>query len=173
MLTYDRIIILGLDGEVVVQDPKECWTMDELGRLFAPLIARRVDAQGRAVGPGGVPIDPVTGQPSWRSPGAAVASAPAKGGRGHKRNYNAAPGVVRGVFYANDAIKILGLDRLKRPDNALAALLDRGALPRKKLRGRLIFRQEDLDAVMNHGARTGRRGRPPGSKTRKPAPVAA
>lgn len=75
-------------------------------------------------------------------------------------------GVTREVLYAADVIIILGLDRLTRPDNALNDLLARRALPRRKLRGRLIFHRAELDAVLANGSRTGRRGRPKGSKSK-------
>jgi hypothetical protein len=70
------------------------------------------------------------------------------------------------VMSAEEAILYLGLDRLARPDNALSDLMERGQLPRRKMRGRLFFLRADLDAYLQRGDRRRGPGRPKGSKNR-------
>jgi hypothetical protein len=72
----------------------------------------------------------------------------------------------RDVLYAQEAIRLLGLDRLARPENALQRLIEKGDLPRKKIGGRLVFEHAALERLKQHGSRRSRRGRPPGSRNR-------
>lgn len=126
-------------------------------RLFIPASACEITSEGVYVSPAVVHHILEALNPT-RSPG--VGQRPAQGAQ-------------RGdVFYSSDAIAYLGLDRLCRPDDALNDLIGNGSLPRRKIRGRLIFSRAELDAVLANGSRTGRRGRPRGSRS-KPVASAA
>ena len=69
------------------------------------------------------------------------------------------------VLYVDEAAIYLGLT-VKRADNAMQRLIERGDLPRKIINGRLMFSRSDLDRLKAHGSRRSRRGRPPGSRNK-------
>src|SRR5690606_14445526 len=69
------------------------------------------------------------------------------------------------VLYVDEAASYLGLT-VKRADNAMQRLIERGDLPRKIINGRLMFSRSDLDRLKAHGSRRSRRGRPPGSRNK-------
>ncbi len=69
------------------------------------------------------------------------------------------------VLYVKEAASYLGMT-VKRPDNAMQRLIERGDLPRKVINGRLVFSRADLDRLKSHGSRRSRRGRPPGSRNK-------
>lgn len=75
----------------------------------------------------------------------------------------------RAHLYSHEAVEYLGLGELKRPENALNRLMKQGVLTRRKLGGRLIFSRDELDRVLAEGRsiRTGRRGRPKGSRNKR------
>jgi hypothetical protein len=75
----------------------------------------------------------------------------------------------RDVVYSDEACAMLGLDRLERPMCALQVLINRGDLPRRKIKGRLAFTRAEIQHLIEHGSRKSRRGRPPGSKNRAKA----
>jgi hypothetical protein len=71
---------------------------------------------------------------------------------------------------SDEAVVYLGLDRLKRPKNALNRLMNSGHLTRRKLGGRLIFHRDELDQLVLHGDALldrPKRGRPKGSRNKK------
>lgn len=67
------------------------------------------------------------------------------------------------VFHVDDAARYLGMN-VKRPDNAMLRLIEKGDLPRIKINGKLVFMRAGLDRVKTYGSRRSRRGRPPGSR---------
>ncbi len=73
--------------------------------------------------------------------------------------------VDQDVFHVDDAARYLGM-KVKRPDNAMLRLIERGDLPRTKINGKLVFSRDNLDRLKSHGSRRSRRGRPPGSRNK-------
>ena len=106
----------------------------------------------------------------WTAPydvAAAKTEAAATGTTG--RSKPAVPPANRDIFYAEEVYAALGLDRLKRPDNALQRLTDRGDLHGRKINGRLVFKKADVERLKENGSRRSRRGRPPGARNKVPA----
>ena len=68
-------------------------------------------------------------------------------------------GTRRRVIYADEAYRMLGLDRLKYPAMALQRLINNNVLPRRKINGRLVFHPKELERVIEKGG-VRRPGRP-------------
>jgi len=66
-------------------------------------------------------------------------------------------------LWIEEAVHYLGLDRLglRHPHKSLQNLVKKGALPRRTISRRLVFKREDLDRVLERGDVPPRRGRPP------------
>jgi hypothetical protein len=65
-------------------------------------------------------------------------------------------------FWSEEALEYLGIARrnLARPDMALQRLIQKGALRPTKIGGRLVFKKDELDRVLEKGDQAPRRGRP-------------
>ena len=68
------------------------------------------------------------------------------------------------LFWLNEAITYLGLDRLglSRPDKAIYRLIEKGALHPKKIAGRYAFDKSELEMLAKVGDEKRKRGRPRG-----------
>ncbi len=66
-----------------------------------------------------------------------------------------------GHFWIDDAAKYLGADQLGvNPKKFMYRLVEKGALPKKKINGRFVFYKADLDRVIANGDQRRGRGRP-------------
>jgi hypothetical protein len=69
---------------------------------------------------------------------------------------------VSDVFFLAEAAHYLKFDTLavKSPERMVHRLVAKGALPAKKISGKLAFAKRDLDAIAERGSERPRRGRP-------------
>ena len=66
------------------------------------------------------------------------------------------------TFWVHEAVTYLGLDRLglARPEKAIYRLINKGALPTRKISGHFVFSKADLDRLLANGDQKRGRGRP-------------
>ena len=57
------------------------------------------------------------------------------------------------TFWVQEAVTYLGLDRLglARPEKAIYRLINKGALPTRKISGHFVFSKADLDRLLANG----------------------
>ncbi len=72
------------------------------------------------------------------------------------------------MYWINEAAEYLGLDRLglTDPTRPILRMVKRKVLPNRKIAGRLVFTQYELDQIVMRGDHKPRRGRPPKMKLR-------